>query len=67
MRVYSFTAEERLEFTLLERNSLAVGTRLAGPALIAEETAMTYLDRGFVAKVHPTGSLVIEREESASG
>jgi N-methylhydantoinase A len=65
MRVYSLTGGEWLEFTLLERESLAVGVRLAGPALIAEETAMTYLDSGFAAEVHPTGSLLIEPEESA--
>jgi N-methylhydantoinase A len=66
MRAYSFTAGEWLEFTLLERESLAVGTKLAGPALIAEETAMTYLDSDFTAKVHPSGSLLIEAEESAN-
>jgi N-methylhydantoinase A/oxoprolinase/acetone carboxylase beta subunit len=55
-----------VEFTLLERESLAVGTKLAGPALIAEETAMTYLDSDFTAKVHPSGSLLIEAEESAN-
>ncbi len=64
MRVYSFTADDWLEFTLLERESLAVGSGLAGPALIAEETAMTYLDSGFEAKVHATGSLLIEPEEA---
>jgi N-methylhydantoinase A len=62
MRVYSFAAGDWLEFRLLERGSLAVGARLAGPALIAEETAMTYLDRGFTAEVDPTRALLIEHE-----
>jgi N-methylhydantoinase A len=59
-RAFSFTGNEWLDFTLLERGALAVGTVIPGPALIAEETAMTYLDRGFGATVHPTGSLMIE-------
>ena len=62
--LYSFTAGGWAQFALLERESLAVGARLAGPALIAEETAMTYLDSGFAAKVDPTGSLLIEPERS---
>ena len=66
MRVYSFTAGEWAQFTLHGRESLAVGTSLAGPALIAEETAMTYLDTGFTARVHPTGSLLIEPGETAN-
>ena len=45
---------------LVDRSAVAVGSVLAGPALIAEETAMTYLDTGYRASVHPTGSLIIE-------
>jgi hypothetical protein len=37
---------------------------VAGPALITEETSMTYLDRGFRASVHTTGSVVIERDDA---
>src|SRR5262245_1395383 len=63
-RAFSFTAEDWLEFSLLDRGTLAVGAVVGGPALIAEETAMTYLDRGFSATVDPTGALLVEREEA---
>jgi N-methylhydantoinase A len=62
-RAYSFTEGEWLEFSLLERSALPVGSVQRGPALIAEETAMTYLDSGFAATVDATGALLIEPAE----
>ncbi len=61
-RAFSFTAGEWADFSLIDRAVIPIGSELAGPALIAEETAMTYLDSGFRATVDPTGSLLIERE-----
>jgi N-methylhydantoinase A len=66
-RCFSFTSGEWLDFSLLDRGALAVGATLAGPALIAEETAMIYLDRGFAATVHTSGSLLIEPGEEVHG
>jgi N-methylhydantoinase A/oxoprolinase/acetone carboxylase beta subunit len=66
-RAYSFTEGGLLEFSLLDRGTLPVGTTVAGPALIAEETAMTYLDSGFGATVDPTGSLLIEPDGGEGG
>jgi N-methylhydantoinase A len=65
-RAFSFTEGKWLEYSLIDRGALAVGAVIAGPALITEETAMTYLDSGFSASVHPTGSLLIERAGRAS-
>ncbi len=59
VRAYSFSGACWEDFSLVERGELAVGASLTGPALIAETTAMTYLDRGFEASVHPTGALLI--------
>jgi N-methylhydantoinase A len=59
-RTYSFSAARWADFALVERESLAPGAAVAGPALIAEATAMTYLDNGFSATVHPTGALLID-------
>ena len=61
-RAFSFTGDQWADFSLIDRDSLPTGSALAGPALIAEETAMTFLDGGFRASVHSTGSLLIERE-----
>jgi N-methylhydantoinase A len=62
VRAFSFTGGHWADFSLLNRDALPLGSTLTGPALIAEETAMTFLDGGFRASVHPTGSLLIERE-----
>jgi N-methylhydantoinase A/oxoprolinase/acetone carboxylase beta subunit len=47
---------------VLDRASLAGGAILSGPAILLEETATTYLDAGWRAEAHPTGSLFIEQE-----
>ena len=62
LSAYSFTAADCADFTLVDRDVLEVGGAIAGPALVAEETSMTYIDRGFRGSVHSTGSLLIERE-----
>ena len=56
---FSFSRGTVLEFTAVDRDSLAVGRVVAGPALIREDTSMTYLDAGYTAEVHPTGCLMI--------
>ncbi|HMJ96528.1 MAG TPA: hydantoinase/oxoprolinase family protein, partial [Thermoleophilaceae bacterium] len=49
VRAFSFTAAAWADFSLVGRDALGIGEVIAGPALIAEETAMTYLDGGFRA------------------
>jgi N-methylhydantoinase A len=63
-RAYSFTANAWLDFAVIDRAGLRAGEELTGPTLIAEETAMTYLDASFAAEVHPSRSLLIGREDS---
>jgi N-methylhydantoinase A len=46
-------------FALVDRRGLRAGERLDGPAVVVEETATTYLDAGYTAEIHPSGSLVI--------
>src|SRR6266576_4209598 len=55
---WSFAQNETLRFTTVGRDSLAPGARLAGPAILLEQTATTYLDAGFVALVHESGALL---------
>jgi N-methylhydantoinase A len=59
IEAYSFTADEWREFQILERRSLAAGAELTGPVIVLEETATTYLDAGFAARVHESGSIFI--------
>jgi len=60
---WSFTRNETLPFQVVERASLAPGSMLSGPAILLEETATTYLDAGWHASVHETGSLFLTPED----
>jgi N-methylhydantoinase A len=57
---WSFSLGETLRFTIAARDGLAPGAELAGPAILLEDTATTYLDAGFVARVHESGALFLE-------
>jgi N-methylhydantoinase A/oxoprolinase/acetone carboxylase beta subunit len=59
--VWSFARGERCAFTVVDRATLAAGEQLRGPAIVHELTATTYLDAGFVARVHAHGHLIVER------
>ena len=56
---YSFAHDEWLDFELVMRAELGSETLVAGPAIILEETATSYLDAGFQASVDPCGALFI--------
>lgn len=64
LAAYSFTGDEELPFALVDRNTLAPGARIAGPAIVNELTTTTYLDAGFTASVLPSGHLMLTREEA---
>jgi N-methylhydantoinase A len=57
---WSFTRGDQLDFALVRREGLATGEPLPGPAIVLEETATTYLDAGFTARVDEAGALVVE-------
>jgi N-methylhydantoinase A len=54
---YSFTRGEWIPFRIVRRDQIE-GT-IAGPAILLEETATTYLDADFELRVHESGSLFI--------
>jgi N-methylhydantoinase A len=64
---WSFTAERELPFAIVERDSLAPGARLEGPAIVLEPTATAYVDDGDVLEVHRQGALVISRTQIEEG
>lgn len=43
------------------RGDLLAGNRIAGPAIVTEYSATTWLPPGWQADVHPTGSLIVVR------
>jgi N-methylhydantoinase A len=61
IEAYSFDRGEVMPFELVPRASLQVGEALAGPAVVIEETTVTYVDHGFRVEVHPTGTLFIKQ------
>jgi len=56
---YSFTKKEWLRFDVVDRASVDIDGVITGPAIILEETATTYLDAEFEARVHASGVLVV--------
>jgi N-methylhydantoinase A len=60
LEAWSFALERRLPFAVLDRGSVGVDSRVEGPAILLEGTATTYLDAGFTARVHPSGSLLVD-------
>jgi N-methylhydantoinase A len=59
LEVYSFTRGQHLPFQLVDRLTLGADAEVNGPAIILEETATTYLDAEFMARVHPSGALFV--------
>ncbi|MEZ5100920.1 MAG: hydantoinase/oxoprolinase family protein [Thermoleophilia bacterium] len=59
---WSFTRGETLPFQVVERASIATGASVAGPAILLEPTATTYLDAGWAATAHESGSLFVTQE-----
>jgi N-methylhydantoinase A len=60
---YSFTQGEWLDFRILQRSGLGPGVELAGPAILLEETATTFLDEGFTARVDASGAIFVRDGE----
>ena len=65
VQAYSFSQGHRTEFVLIDRSELVVGSPLAGPAIVVEETSTTFVDAGFSAELSQTGALVLARVTSA--
>jgi N-methylhydantoinase A len=60
---FSFTLGRRVRFRVIDRECITLTDPVAGPAIITESTATTYLDAGWEAKLDRSGSLFISFEE----
>ena len=60
-----FPAVGRVEAPVFERESLAPGAQLRGPAIVLENTGTIVLDPGFSARLGVEGILVLEDESGA--
>jgi len=62
---FSFRRGERIAFQVIDRASLSARQHLAGPTIILEDTATTYVDVGFDVEVHPFGVLLLTDTQGA--
>jgi N-methylhydantoinase A len=61
VEAYSFTRGASLAFTVLQRETLEAGAELEGPAIVLEETATTYVDADYLARVDDSGCLFLRK------
>jgi 5-oxoprolinase (ATP-hydrolysing) len=61
-----FPGVGRIEVPVFERESLAPGAQLRGPAIVLEDTGTIALDPGFAARLRGDGILVLEDESGAA-
>jgi N-methylhydantoinase A len=59
---FSFADGGWTDFAVLHRDALRVGDTVAGPAILLEPTATSYVDRGFAGHVHESGCLILRAE-----
>jgi N-methylhydantoinase A len=64
VEAHSFSADERLTFSIVDRATLHAGDEVAGPSIVVEATATTYVDSGFTGRVHETGALIVTKEDA---
>ena len=57
-----FDGEREIDVPCSERTALAVGERLAGPALIVEDQTTTVVAAGFMVERNARGDLILQRE-----
>jgi N-methylhydantoinase A len=59
-RAYSFVDGDWADFAVIQRAGLSFGASVEGPAILLEETATSYIDRGFSGRVHESGAIVLK-------
>lgn len=64
-RVHSFALGKLVDAVTVERRLLTSGERIAGPAILYEDTTTTYVDSDFVAEAGPFGCLHLTHAKSA--
>ena len=61
---WSFTQGSMLDFALLNRECLTIGSVTSGPAIIAEPTATTYVDHGYDVHIDKHRCMHLLHQES---
>ncbi|MCW3004988.1 MAG: hyuA [Conexibacter sp.] len=63
-RTFSFADGAWADFDVMFREELAVGATIEGPVILIEQTATSYIDRGFAGHVHESGSIILKTTEA---
>jgi N-methylhydantoinase A len=63
-RTFSFADGAWADFDVMFREELAVGATIEGPVILIEQTATSYIDRGFAGHVHESGSIILKATEA---
>jgi N-methylhydantoinase A len=63
-RAWSFADDDWADFALIQRDELARGATVAGPAIVLEPTATSYVDRGLEGHVHDSGCILLTAKEA---
>ena len=61
VQAWSFADGGLTGFTVVDRSQLGRDATLDGPVIVREQTATTYVDRGYRARVHSSGALLLTR------
>jgi N-methylhydantoinase A len=64
--VFSSAELAMQDVPVYHRGELGPGSTMAGPAVIAEDETTTIVPAGFVARVNPLGSIVLEKEGAST-
>ena len=59
MQAYSFRQDSYIDFQVIDRRSLAPGSKHSGPAIVTEQTSTTYVDSGFEIAIHEDGAMYL--------
>jgi N-methylhydantoinase A len=62
IRIFDGKAGKTIDVSRYRRENLAVGARLSGPAIIAEEETSTFVTESFDAWIDGLGAIVMERK-----
>jgi len=58
---------EAQEVALYDRDTLAVGAKVKGPAIITESTGTNVIEPGWSARIDDAGNLILDRHEARKG
>jgi 5-oxoprolinase (ATP-hydrolysing) len=54
---------EWMDVPVYERNELGAGSKIAGPAIVAESNSTTVIDPGWSARINEVGHMILERQD----